>query len=866
MSSQTTDPRPTRPGRALAHLLTWMAAALRGEEPGEVATEFTSYYETAARVSARDLRQLTDEQLRRRSRHFARHVQAVLAAATKHPHGPPAATAGRPEADPTADLVSRAAVPAFALVREAARRTLGLEPFEVQIVAGLAMAQHHIVEMPTGEGKTLAAVFPVYLHALAGYGVHVLTFNDYLARRDAAWMGPIYRLLGLSVGCVQEGMSVAERRAAYRCDLTYLTAKEAGFDLLRDSLCLQPEEQVHRPLHLAVIDEADSILIDEARIPLVIAGSSEEDHDTLPRLAALARRLVPGEDFDTDQARRNVFLTDEGIARVERALACENLFAPPSLSLQAAVRNALHAEHLLSRDVDYIVRAGAIELVDEITGRVAERRHWPNGLQAAVEAKEGVHLGAGGTILGSITIQHLMRQYPHLAGMTATAASAAAELWDVYGLPAMVVPPNRPCRRVDEPDRIFTCRAARDAALAEEIAREHASGRPVLVGTASVAESERLAAALQSRNIACQVLNAKHDAREAEIVADAGDLGAVTISTNMAGRGTDIRLGGRHERHRDGVTDLGGLLVLGTHRHPSLRVDRQLRGRAGRQGDPGASRFFLSLDDEMLTAAGIGDLIPAGLVATDVDRPLEIPLIQREVARAQRIIEGEHASARRRLYAYADAIETRRREIAAWRQEVLDGRSVGDLLEERCRQRWERLRPVVGEAVLRGVEQRLTLLAIDRCWADYLGEMQSLRDEIHLVSLDGREPLVEFTRAAGRAYGQMLDRIDDTIAEGFEALDITPAGVDWAGCDLRRPAATWTYMISDTEFRPNVLRSLANHATFGLWAALLLAPLLFIWGLYEHWRRRRSRNAAACPNGSRGPAASGAIEAGNGEQ
>lgn len=828
-----------RPHHVTTGLWGWVTASLRGEEPAEVITDLAPLHEAAERISCLDLHRLSDNQLRSRSRHLARHLRAVQAAVPAPVPGQRQASGGRP--GPIDGLVSRAAVPVFALVREAARRALGLEPFGVQILAGLAMAQHRIVEMPTGEGKTLAAVFPVSLHALAGRGVHVLTCNDYLARRDAAWMGPVYRLLGLSVGCVQEGMGIPERRAAYRADITYLTAREAGFDLLRDCLCLEPQEQVHRPFHLAVIDEADSILVDEARIPLVIAGSAAEDHDPLPRLAALARRLVAGDDFETDRGQRNIFLTEQGIATVEHALACENLYAPGSESLQAAVRNALHAEHLLSRDVDYIVRGGTVEIVDELTGRVADRRHWPDGLHAAVEAKEGLHLGASGTILGSITIQHLMHLYPRLAGMTATAASAAAELRDVYGLPVVVIPPNLPCRRVDEPDRIFACRAARDRAVADEVAREHATGRPVLVGTASIAESERLAATLRERGVACQVLNARHDAREADIVAEAGNLGTVTISTNMAGRGTDIRLGGRHERLRERVAALGGLLVLGTHRHPSVRIDRQLRGRAGRQGDPGTSRFLLALDDEMLTCAGIGELVPAHLLAADTDHPLEVPLIHREVARAQRIIEGEHASTRQRLVAYAGAVEARRREVAAWRQEVLDGERAPDLLEHRCRERWERLLPLAGELELRRIEQRLTLLAIDRCWAEYLGGMQALRDEIHLVSLDGRDPLVEFTRAVANTRVPLLDHIDDTIAETFEALDITPDGVDWASCDLRRPAATWTYMISDNELRPNLLRTLANHAGFGLWASLLLAPLLFLWGLYEHWRWRRIR-------------------------
>src|SRR5262245_40969931 len=550
-----------------------------------------------------------------------------------------------------ARLRERAELPeVFALVREIARRVLGERPYDVQMLAGIALHEGKLVEMQTGEGKTLAAVAPVALNALGGQGVHVLTYNDYLARRDAEWMGPIYERLGLTVGCVQEGMSTAERHRAYRCDVTYLTVKEAGFDLLRDGLCLDPAAQVHRPFHLGLVDEADSLLIDEARIPLVIAGTLDEIGVDLGRLADIARQMERGIDYDTDEYAYNIFLTDRGVHRAESLLGSGNLFEGDNVRLQAELRNALHAEALLKRDVDYIVRDGRIELVDELTGRVAENRHWPDGLQAALEAKEGLRWQPEGKIFGSITVQHFLRRYPRLCGMTGTARAAAAELADVYGLQVVEIPPNRPCIRVDHPDVIHATREARRRALLDEIAATHATGQPILVGTVSVEESESLAADLREAGIACRVLNAKNDAEEAAIVAGAGALGAVTISTNMAGRGTDIRLGGGGERQRDAVVALGGLLVIGTNRHESRRIADQLRGRAGRQGDPGASRFLISLEDSLLQRCGIERLLPARLrqelraagAAGEDARTIDHPAVRREVARVQRIVEGQH--------------------------------------------------------------------------------------------------------------------------------------------------------------------------------------------------------------------------------
>jgi preprotein translocase subunit SecA len=736
--------------------------------------------------------------------------------------------------EPLADLLEEA----YALVREVSHRTIGLRPFDVQMAGGIVLHEGKVAEMQTGEGKTLAAVAPVFLHALAGQGAHVLTFNDYLARRDAAWMGPVYEFLGLTVGVVQEGMGTAERQRAYRCDITYLTAKEAGFDHLRDGLCLERSSQVHRPFHFTLVDEADSILIDEARIPLVIAGATAEEPVGLGRLSKLAPILESGVDFDTDEYAHNIFLTDRGAKRIEELLDCDNLYAVENVNLLAAVRNALHAEVLLRRDVDYIVRGGSVELVDELTGRVAENRHWPDGLQAAVEAKEGLRLGAEGKILGSITLQHFLQLYPHLCGMTATALPAAEELSDTYGLDVVVIPPNRPCIRVDRADHIFAGREAKDRAVIEEIRNAHSTGRPVLVGTASVVESERLAAMLDAEQISCQVLNAKNDEREAAIVAEAGVPGAVTISTNMAGRGTDIRLGGHEETDRDQVLDRGGLYLIGTHRHESRRIDDQLRGRSGRQGDPGSSRFFVSLEDDLLQRYGIERLIPRRLYPAREDSPIDSPAIRREVERAQRIIEGESANLRWQLYDYSTILEDQRRYVADWRQGVLDDPTGLELLEKRHPTLWRELESTVGDTILHQVASRLTLLTIDRCWSEYLTEMQAVRDEIHLVALDGREPLPEFYRTAIQAFERLVERIEEEIVDTFPQLEITADGVDWERHGLRGPSATWTYLVSDNVLGSNVLLTLANRPSLGL-GAIFAYPILFVWGLYLHWQRRR---------------------------
>jgi preprotein translocase subunit SecA len=718
-------------------------------------------------------------------------------------------------------------VEAFALVREASERTLGLRPFDVQVLAGFALHRGTLAEMQTGEGKTLAAVLPAYLNALTGHGVHVLTFNDYLARRDATWMGPLYSFLGLAVGIVQEGMSPEQRRLAYEADVTYVTAKEAGFDLLRDGLCHDRDERVQRPFHFALVDEADSLLIDEARVPLVIAGSVERQEDSSHRMAEVVRHLEPEIHHRIDEYGRNVDLTEAGMTRAEELLGCDDLIAAENITSFTGLNCALHAAVLLQRDVDYILRDGKIKLVDEFTGRVVEDRHWPDGLQAALEAKEGLERRPEGQILDSITLQHFMLLYPRMCGMTGTATPAAQEIKEFYGLDVVVIATHRPCIRHDHPDVVFTHRDAKVQALVEEIRRVHAEGRPVLVGTLSVAESEHLADALRSAGVDCEVLNAKTDELEARIVSRAGAPGAVTISTNMAGRGTDIRLGGENEEERESVVALGGLYVIGTTRHESLRVDRQLRGRAGRQGDPGESRFFISLEDELIVRYGIERLIPAKLWPERQVAPIDSAVIRREVARAQRIVEGQNFEIRRTLSQYSEQIEGQRRKLYRWRQDLLHDRESVHRFAEGSRERL--------------AERQASLFHIDRRWSEHLGRVADLREGIHLLRVGGQDPLREFVHRAVESYKQMRTQIDDDVDRTLRVAKITENGIDLEREGLRGPSSTWTYLVNDDPFRQQLGIQLAGSTGFAAAAALYTGPILILWGLYNRYRRRAER-------------------------
>jgi preprotein translocase subunit SecA len=730
-------------------------------------------------------------------------------------------------------------VEAYALVRETAWRTLGMRPFDVQIIAGILMHQGKLAEMNTGEGKTLVAVLPAFLNALSGKGAHIYTFNDYLARRDAAWMGPIYEFLGLSVGCIQEGMSPSERKKAYNSDITYSTAKEAGFDYLRDHLCYRMEDLLHREFHFVIVDEADSILIDEARVPLVIAGSTDKPEAGPGQLVQIAKGLKEGVDFETDEGKRNIYLTSSGLQRVETILEVKNLHAPENLDLLTRLNQALHAEYLLHRDIDYIVRKGKIEIVDEFTGRVVEDRHWPDGLQAAVEAKEKLRLGSGGSILGSITLQHFLELYPKISGMTATAQPAADELKQFYGLTVVVVPPNRPCIRKDHQDEIFTHKEAKTEALIHEIRRCHETERPVLVGTASVEESEELAAALEKTGISCHVLNAKNDELEAQIIAQAGSPGAVTISTNMAGRGTDIKLGGDKEQERDKVIGLGGLYVIGTNRHESLRVDQQLRGRAGRQGDPGSSRFFTSLEDNLIQRYNIRNLLPKKYRSLKQEEPIDNPLVQKEIARGQRIIEGQNFEIRKTLWKYSILVEKQRGITQRRRQEILgDGSNLG-FLEDAAPKLNSKLESLMGKNRMHNVEQQITLYAIDRCWTDHLAKIADIREGIHLTSVAGQSPIREFHKIVDQEFQQLEQKIDDTILQTFKSLPITEKGVDLEEEGIRGPSSTWTYVITDNQFGLWVGMLQGSNIGATAVAAAVYGPLYIMLGLLQRFYKKK---------------------------
>jgi preprotein translocase subunit SecA len=729
----------------------------------------------------------------------------------------------------------------FALTRETARRRLGQRPFDVQIVAALALERGAVVEMQTGEGKTLTAVMPAALDALTGRGVHVLTFNDYLARRDAEWMGPVYRALGLSVAYVQQGMDPAARRQAYRADVTYVTAKEAGFDHLRDLLVTDPGALVHRPFHSAIVDEADSLMIDEARVPLVIAGGVGRRESLAPTLAGIVSALSPALHFTTDEYGRDVSLTEAGIEHVERVLGCGSLHGEGNYLLLTELNCALHANALLRRDVDYIVRNGRISLIDEFTGRVVEDRHWPDGLQAALEAKEGLEQKADGRILGSITLQHFFRGYSRRCGMTGTAQEAASELREFYGVEVVVIPTHRPMVRVDHHDAVFTDREAKERAVAAEITRANAAGRPVLVGTSTVEESERLATRIQASGIRCQVLNAKNDEAEARIIAGAGAPGAVTISTNMAGRGTDIRLGGENEADRARVVALGGLYVIGTNRHESRRVDLQLRGRAGRQGDPGESRFFTSLQDPLLVRYGIKDLIPTPYLPEKTDAPIDNPVIRREIARAQRIIEGQNFEIRRTISRYNSIVEHQRQRIIDRRSSVLHDLEPAEnwTIEPADR---AALVSAVGEAEVRRAERAVTLFEIDSAWRDHLSLCADLREGIHLVRLGGQDPLASFSAEIIAAFSRIDDTIDTRVAASLHTIKVRSGELDLSRTGLTTPASTWTYLVNDDPFRDRIgaLLTGPGGATVAIYSALMLMPLLILWGLVDRLLGRRS--------------------------
>ena len=638
-------------------------------------------------------------------------------------------------------------------------RVLGLNMFDVQIRAAIALAAGRVVEMATGEGKTLAAVPAIVWYARERDGVHVLTANDYLAGRDADWMRGIYEWMGLSVAAVHRSLDPAGRRAAYRADVTYTTANEVGFDYLRDGLALHPGDRVHRPFATAVIDEVDSILIDDARIPLVIAGGAA---DTLPlaaRTDALVRSFVAGVDFTIEQGGRSVQLAPAGAARAEAAFGCANLYDADHQPFLTAIHDALHAHTLLARDIDYVVSDDAVWSVDEMKGRIVADRRWPAGLQTALEFKEGVQRRKQGRILGSISVEHLAALYPRVCGMTGTAATQADEFREIYGLEVVAIPTRLPVARVDHQDAGFATKSGKDLAIVNEVRRVHETGRPVLVGTASVEESEQLSRRLI--DVPHHVLNARNEAAEAAIISRAGERGAVTVSTNMAGRGVDIRLG-------EGVAALGGLHVIGTNRHDSRRIDNQLRGRAGRQGDPGSSQFFVSRDDRLIAAVA-----DAGEELT--------------VDQAQRRVEGRNLDTRIFLRKYESVIEGQRRRMHERRESVLTGAV-----------------PVASEA-----ERLVTLTAIDDLWSDYLEAVRELRSGTIWTSLGGRNPHHVYLTQVHAMFGELEQAIPEEAAVRLARGDAESLAAAGRG-------ATWTYLTTDEPFGSMTERLLRGPLGLGL--------------------------------------------------
>ncbi|MBQ2047593.1 MAG: preprotein translocase subunit SecA, partial [Schwartzia sp.] len=546
---------------------------------------------------------------------------------------------------------------AFAVCREASRRVLGMRHFDVQLIGGMCLHEGRIAEMKTGEGKTLVATLPVYLNALTGKGVHMVTVNDYLAKRDSEWMGHLYKFLGLTVGLIEHDMDFPERKYAYGCDVTFGTNNEYGFDYLRDNMVISADQMVQRELNYAIVDEVDSILIDEARTPLIISGPGAKSTDVYVKMAAAVAPLREGEDYKVDEKQKTVAPSDESVHKIERALGVKNLYAPENIEYSHCFNAALRAKALMKRDRDYVVRDGEIVIVDEFTGRLMFGRRYSEGLHQAIEAKEGVKVQRESQTLATITFQNYFRMYSKLSGMTGTAKTEENEFLKIYNLPVIVVPTNRPVQRIDEPDLIYKTKKAKYKAVAKAVDEMHATGRPILIGTTSITQSEELSALLSKHGVPHNVLNAKFHEKEAEIIKDAGQKGAVTIATNMAGRGTDILLG-------EGVKEMGGLCIIGTERHESRRIDNQLRGRAGRQGDPGSSRFYLSLEDDLLRLFAADNIASVmDKLGMEEDEPIEHSLITRSIEHAQKKVEARNFDMRKNVLEYDDVMNQQREVI-----------------------------------------------------------------------------------------------------------------------------------------------------------------------------------------------------------
>ncbi len=745
-------------------------------------------------------------------------------------------------------------VEAFAAVREAAKRVLGQRHFDVQLVGAAALHVGMVAEMKTGEGKTLVSTMPAYLNALGGHGVHLVTVNDYLASRDAAWMGNIHRFLGLEVGLIQSGMTPEERRPAYAADITYGTNNEFGFDYLRDNMAMRRKDMVHRGHHYAIVDEVDSILVDEARTPLIISGRLADSAKWYQDFARIASRLQPDVHYEVDEKKRQVLVTEEGVSAVERAVGVENLYDHAAVDLVHHMESALKAKELYHRDVEYLLDQGEVKIVDEFTGRVLEGRRYSEGLHQAIEAKEGVAIKSENQTLATITLQNYFRLYEKLAGMTGTAETEAAELAQIYKVEVVVIPTNRPTARADQPDLVYKTEEAKFEAVADDVAVRHADLQPVLLGTVSIEKSETLSRLFSKRGIPHEVLNAKAHAREADIIAQAGRPGAVTVATNMAGRGVDIMLGGNPEgmakaelkRQGAGPTDedyderlaeltekftaeiapdkarvleAGGLYVIGTERHESRRIDNQLRGRSGRQGDPGESRFYLSLRDDLMRRFQ-GERVESIMERLKIpdDMPIEHKWVNSAVERAQRQVESQNFEIRKNVLKYDEVMNRQREVVYSWRASILDNQAgeelvddwiehavtetlaeaVGDLptaqwdwegvnrelgliydadlspevlggtlsfdslvdtAVEQALSAYDAREEELGTEVMRQVEKSVMLSIIDNKWREHLSEMDYLRAGIGLRAMGQRDPLTEYQREGYDMFQEMVESV-----------------------------------------------------------------------------------------------------------
>ena len=708
---------------------------------------------------------------------------------------------------------------AFAVVREGSRRVLGMRHFDVQLIGGMCLHDGRIAEMRTGEGKTLVATLPVYLNALTGKGVHMVTVNDYLAKRDSEWMGRLYRFLGLSVGLIAHDMDFPERKFAYGCDVTFGTNNEFGFDYLRDNMVIDERQMVQRPLNYAIVDEVDSILIDEARTPLIISGPGQKSTDIYVKMAHAVATLKEGTDYKVDEKQKTISPADSAVPKIEKLIGVKNLYAPENIEYSHCFMAALRAKALMKRDRDYIVKDGEVVIVDEFTGRVMPGRRFSDGLHQAIEAKEGVKVQRESQTLATITFQNYFRMYDKLAGMTGTAKTEEDEFLKIYNLPVIVVPTNKPVRRIDYPDVIYKTKRAKYKAVGRAVSEIHAKGQPTLIGTTSITQSEELSDILKHLGIPHNVLNAKNHEKEAQIIADAGQQGAVTIATNMAGRGTDIKLG-------EGVAELGGLFIIGTERHESRRIDNQLRGRAGRQGDPGASRFFLSLEDDLLRLFA-SDRITKIMdkLGMEEDEPIEHKIITNSIEHAQKKVEARNFDIRKHVLEYDDVMNQQREVMYGERRKILMGENLKDNIlsmvnhiiktemdqyanEKLYPEEWtldgliedaekiyapqgklkkeelaemsrdglkETLESVAlegynqrellfGEENMRELEKVVMLRVVDNKWMEHLDHMDMLREGINLRAYGQRNPLAEYKIEALNMFEEMEGAIMDQIA------------------------------------------------------------------------------------------------------